>query len=101
MKLWIKILIALGLGIVTGLTMGESASVLKPLGTVFLNLINMYEHSDGGAAEFGGALLGLATDPSTYFGLGVGGLAAKGVAKTAANISFTWDISFFKKRFPK
>jgi dicarboxylate/amino acid:cation (Na+ or H+) symporter, DAACS family len=41
MKLWVKILIALGLGIVTGLVFGERAEVLKPLGTMFLSLINM------------------------------------------------------------
>lgn len=41
MKLWVKILIALGLGIVTGLIFGERAVILKPLGTMFLSLINM------------------------------------------------------------
>ncbi|ADI39072.1 proton/sodium-glutamate symport protein [Waddlia chondrophila 2032/99] len=41
MKLWVKILIALALGIVTGLIFGEQAVILKPLGTMFLSLINM------------------------------------------------------------
>ena len=41
MKLWVKILIALGLGIVVGLIMGPSAEFLKPIGTAFLNLISM------------------------------------------------------------
>lgn len=41
MKLWMKILIALVLGIVIGLVFGESAEVLKPIGDIFLRLINM------------------------------------------------------------
>lgn len=41
MKLWIKILIALFLGAVTGLLLGPSAEIFKPIGAVFLNLINM------------------------------------------------------------
>ena len=41
MKLWIKILIALVLGMVTGLILGPNAEYLKPIGTLFLNLINM------------------------------------------------------------
>ncbi|NGX42917.1 MAG: Proton/sodium-glutamate symport protein [Chlamydiae bacterium] len=41
MKLWVKILIALVLGIVIGLVFGESAEVLKPIGDIFLRLINM------------------------------------------------------------
>lgn len=41
MKLWIKILIALVLGVVTGLLLGPKASYLKPVGTLFLNGINM------------------------------------------------------------
>jgi len=41
MKLWAKILIGLLLGILTGLLIGENAVYLKPLGTIFLNLINM------------------------------------------------------------
>ncbi len=47
----------------------------------FLNLIRMYEHSDGGSVEFTRALLGIATDPTTYVGLGVGSIAARGAAK--------------------
>lgn len=41
MKLWLKILIALLLGVVTGLILGPYAIYLKPIGTIFLNLINM------------------------------------------------------------
>lgn len=41
MKLWIKILIAIGLGIVTGFIFGEKAEILKPIGDIFLRLINM------------------------------------------------------------
>lgn len=41
MKLWVKILIALVLGVITGLAMGPSAEFFKPIGTIFLNLINM------------------------------------------------------------
>jgi len=50
----------------------------------FLNLLNMYDHSDGGATEFGMALLNLASDPTTYSGLGFGTLAARGAAKRLA-----------------
>ena len=41
MKLWVKIFIGLILGALTGLILGEKAIYLKPLGTLFLNLINM------------------------------------------------------------
>ena len=41
MKLWVKIFIGLILGALTGLVLGEKAIYLKPLGTIFLNLINM------------------------------------------------------------
>jgi DAACS family dicarboxylate/amino acid:cation (Na+ or H+) symporter len=41
MKLWVKILIGLIIGIITGLFLGEKAVYLKPLGTIFLNMINM------------------------------------------------------------
>lgn len=41
MKLWVKIFIGLILGAMTGLILGEKAVYLKPLGTLFLNLINM------------------------------------------------------------
>jgi DAACS family dicarboxylate/amino acid:cation (Na+ or H+) symporter len=40
-KLWSKILIGLALGAVTGVILGSDAIYLKPLGTIFLNLINM------------------------------------------------------------
>jgi dicarboxylate/amino acid:cation (Na+ or H+) symporter, DAACS family len=41
MKLWMKILIGLFLGVLAGLILGERAIYLKPIGNVFLNLINM------------------------------------------------------------
>lgn len=41
MKLWLKILIALFLGVVVGLILGPYSEYLKPIGTIFLNLINM------------------------------------------------------------
>lgn len=41
MKLWVKILIALVLGMITGWILGPQAEILKPIGTVFLSLINM------------------------------------------------------------
>ena len=41
MKLWMKIFIGLILGALTGLILGEKAIYLKPLGTIFLNMINM------------------------------------------------------------
>jgi dicarboxylate/amino acid:cation (Na+ or H+) symporter, DAACS family len=41
MKLWVKIFIGLLLGALTGLILGEKAIYLKPLGTIFLSLINM------------------------------------------------------------
>ncbi|QKF67253.1 sodium:dicarboxylate symporter, SDF family [Arcobacter venerupis] len=39
--LWQKILGALVLGLITGIVFAESAQVLKPLGTLFINLIKM------------------------------------------------------------
>jgi Na+/H+-dicarboxylate symporter len=41
MKLWLKILIGLTLGVVVGIIFGPKAAVLKPIGTIFLNLITM------------------------------------------------------------
>lgn len=41
MKLWVKIFIGLILGVIAGSILGDNAVYLKPLGTVFLNLINM------------------------------------------------------------
>lgn len=41
MKLWLKILIALMLGVCTGVFLGPQAEYLKPIGTLFLSLINM------------------------------------------------------------
>jgi len=41
MKLWLKILIGLLFGVVAGLILGPQAEYLKPVGQVFLSLINM------------------------------------------------------------
>lgn len=41
MQLWVKIIIAMALGLVTGLVIGPQAAVLKPIGDVFLSLISM------------------------------------------------------------
>ncbi|MFI5344528.1 MAG: dicarboxylate/amino acid:cation symporter [Chlamydiales bacterium] len=41
MKLWVKILIALVLGSITGLILGPNAEYLKPIGQAFLSLISM------------------------------------------------------------
>ena len=41
MPTWQKIFIGLVLGLITGLVIGESAQTLKPLGTLFINLIKM------------------------------------------------------------
>lgn len=41
MKLWVKIVIALIIGVITGLSLGPQAEILKPIGTLFLGLINM------------------------------------------------------------
>jgi hypothetical protein len=59
------------------------------LALAFLNLSNMYDHSDGGGAEFARALLGIAADPTTYVGMGVGSVAARGVAKATAKSGLT------------
>lgn len=41
MKLWVKIFIGMFLGVLAGLILGENAIHLKPIGDLFLNLINM------------------------------------------------------------
>jgi dicarboxylate/amino acid:cation (Na+ or H+) symporter, DAACS family len=41
MKLWVKILIALLLGVIAGSLLGAKAEYLKPIGNIFLSLINM------------------------------------------------------------
>lgn len=49
----------------------------------FLNLMSMYNWSDGGYNEFGRSLKWMGLDPVTYAGLGVGSLATKGLARAA------------------
>lgn len=41
MKLWKKMLIGLVLGTLTGILLGPNAQYLKPIGTIFLGLLNM------------------------------------------------------------
>jgi len=41
MKLWTKILIALVLGVIAGFILGDNSVYLKPIGDVFLRLLNM------------------------------------------------------------
>lgn len=41
MKLWMKIFIGLILGLITGMIVGPTAIHLKPIGNIFLSLINM------------------------------------------------------------
>ncbi len=41
LKLWVKILIGLVAGVVIGLVLGPKGEYLKPVGSIFLNLINM------------------------------------------------------------
>jgi DAACS family dicarboxylate/amino acid:cation (Na+ or H+) symporter len=41
MKLWKKMLIGIALGIVAGLLLGPQAQYLKPIGSIFLGLMNM------------------------------------------------------------
>jgi DAACS family dicarboxylate/amino acid:cation (Na+ or H+) symporter len=41
MKLWKKMLIGLTLGVATGIALGPHAQYLKPVGTIFLGLLNM------------------------------------------------------------
>jgi DAACS family dicarboxylate/amino acid:cation (Na+ or H+) symporter len=41
MQLWLKIIIAMVLGVATGLIVGPQAAMLKPIGDVFLSLISM------------------------------------------------------------
>ena len=41
MKLWMKMLLGLGLGVITGILLKEKAQYLKPVGSVFLGLLNM------------------------------------------------------------
>lgn len=41
MKLWKKMLIGIALGILTGVILGPHAHYLKPVGTIFLGLLNM------------------------------------------------------------
>lgn len=41
MQLWVKIIISMVLGILVGLIFGEQATLLKPIGDIFLSLISM------------------------------------------------------------
>lgn len=39
--LWLQILVGMVLGITVGVVLGEQATVLKPIGTLFVNIIKM------------------------------------------------------------
>ncbi|MFA6916268.1 MAG: dicarboxylate/amino acid:cation symporter [Parachlamydiales bacterium] len=41
MQLWVKIIISMVLGVAVGLIFGEQATLLKPIGDIFLSLISM------------------------------------------------------------
>lgn len=41
MQLWVKIIIAMVLGVITGLLLGDYAHIFKPIGEIFLRLISM------------------------------------------------------------
>lgn len=41
LKLWQKIIVALVLGVITGAILGPNAEYIKPIGTLFINLIKM------------------------------------------------------------
>lgn len=41
MQLWVKIIISIICGIITGAILGPNAKILEPIGTIFLSLINM------------------------------------------------------------
>lgn len=41
MQLWVKIIISMVLGVAVGLVFGEKATLLKPIGDIFLSLISM------------------------------------------------------------
>ena len=41
MRLWIKMLLGLVFGVLTGVIFGEKAEIFNPIGTLFLNLISM------------------------------------------------------------
>lgn len=61
-----------------------SEDIDPKIALAFLNLSNMYDHSDGSMMDFAGALGEIATDPTTYLGLGAGSVVAKGATKTVA-----------------
>jgi len=58
----------------------------------FLNLLNMYDFSDGGAYEFMRAVGFVGIDPTTYLGMGVGAATARGAAKLTAKKGLTKAI---------
>jgi Na+/H+-dicarboxylate symporter len=41
MALWLKILIGMVLGVITGVILGDSTEMIKPIGTLFINIIRM------------------------------------------------------------
>lgn len=41
MTLWLKILIGMVLGVITGIILGDSTEMIRPIGTLFINIIRM------------------------------------------------------------
>ncbi|MDB6081703.1 MAG: gltT [Chlamydiia bacterium] len=70
MKLWAKILIAIALGVITGFILGPTAALLKPIGTLFLNALNMLIVP----LVFSSIILGITSTPDTKKLGRVGGL---------------------------
>jgi dicarboxylate/amino acid:cation (Na+ or H+) symporter, DAACS family len=61
MKLWAKSLIAIAIGALTGIVLGPSAELLKPIGTLFLNLLNMLIVP----LVFSSMIMGITSSPDT------------------------------------
>jgi Na+/H+-dicarboxylate symporter len=60
-KLWIKVFIAIVLGVVVGLVFGPTAGILKPIGTLFINLLSMLVVP----LVFSSMVMGIASTPDT------------------------------------
>ena len=71
MKLWVKVLIAIGLGVIAGCALGDKAEALKPIGTVFINLLNMLIVP----LVFSSMVMGVVSSPDTKKLGRVGGLS--------------------------
>lgn len=110
MKLWKKVLIGLGLGVVAGMALKENAIYVKPLGDLFIRLIKMIivpliflaivsgitSPKDPGALKRMGAKAVFAYTLTTFFavviGIGVGKIFQPGVG-VSLNFSCPSDAS--------